>query len=74
MTAASSTASPSSRDRPVILALVMPTTWPASLSSAPPELPGLSGVSVWIMPKGLPDSCSSRPRADTMPVDMEPSR
>src|SRR5579864_7123111 len=30
------------------IAVVMPTTWPTSLTRAPPELPGLIAVSVWI--------------------------
>ena len=41
-----STASPFSRSRPEILALVMPTTCPCSLRSAPPELPGLRAAEV----------------------------
>ena len=30
------------------LAVVIPTTWPYSLISGPPELPGLMDTSVWI--------------------------
>src|SRR2546430_2001326 len=29
---------------------MMPTTWPAALTSAPPESPGLISASDWIMP------------------------
>ncbi len=34
----------------VAIAVLMPTTWPARLTSAPPELPGLIAASVWIAP------------------------
>ncbi len=30
------------------MAELMPMTWPSMLTSAPPELPGLIGASVWI--------------------------
>ena len=32
------------------MAVFMPTTWPAALTSGPPELPGLMAASVWIRP------------------------
>ena len=33
-------------------AVTMPTTWPARLSSGPPELPGLTAASNWMRPSG----------------------
>ena len=32
------------------MAVFMPTTWPAALTSGPPELPGLMAASVWMRP------------------------
>jgi hypothetical protein len=53
-----------------IVAVLMPTTRPAPLTSGPPELPGFSGASVWITlsiirPEG---ARSVRPSADTIPA------
>ena len=53
-----------------------PITSPSSLSSGPPELPGLSAASVWITPVILAPSGAeiSRPSADTMPLVKVSSR
>ncbi len=58
----------------VAVAVLMPITWPAAFTSAPPELPGLIAASVWIKlwsQTGCP-VCSSvtwiwRPRALMIP-------
>ena len=34
-------------------AVLMPTTWPAALTSGPPELPELIAASVWIRPSSV---------------------
>ena len=53
-----------------IVAVLMPTTRPAPLTSGPPELPGFSGASVWITLSIIrPDGVRSvRPSAETMPA------
>ena len=51
-----------------LVAVLMPTTWPAELTSGPPELPGLMAASVWIRPLRLSSVASiERFRAETMP-------
>ena len=50
------------------MAVLTATTWPAALTSGPPELPGLMAASVWIRPSSdTPSVCRSRSLADTMP-------
>ena len=50
------------------IAVFMPTTWPAALTSGPPELPGLMAASVWMRPSSCtPWAARSRSMADTMP-------
>ena len=50
------------------IAVFMPTTWPAALTSGPPELPGLMAASVWIRPSSCsPSAVRSRSLADTIP-------
>src|ERR1700694_373499 len=49
---------------------LIPITWPWVLSSAPPELPGLIGASVWIRPES-PDAALCRLRPDTMPAVID---
>ena len=62
------------------IAVLMPTTRPRPLASAPPELPGLRAASVWITfsmiragrrPAG---AGRARPRAETTPAVTEPSK
>jgi hypothetical protein len=49
-------------------AVLSPTTWPAALTSGPPELPELIEASVWISPLSLPLAVSiDRFTADTIP-------
>jgi hypothetical protein len=54
------------------MAALMPTTWPALLTSAPPELPGLIAASVWIagktelVPSSSGPAFTGRSRALTM--------
>ena len=38
------------------MAVFMPTTWPAALTSGPPELPGLMAASVWMRPSSVTPS------------------
>ena len=55
----------------------MPTTWPARLTSGPPELPGFTAASTWIKPVSsgpLLGSWKERSRAETIPELMEPVR
>ena len=43
------------------IAVFMPTTWPAALTSGPPELPGLMAASVWMRPwSSTPSAARSR--------------
>ena len=56
-------------------AVLMPMTWPALLTSGPPELPGLMAASVWMRLRSVSaDYCVPleavicRPRPETMPV------
>ncbi len=53
-----------------MIAVLMPTTSPAALTSGPPELPGLSAASVWItLSISRPERVrSERPRALTTPA------
>jgi hypothetical protein len=54
---------------PVRICELTPTTWPAALSSGPPELPGLMGASVWIA-SSIPNPLGAviwRPSAEMMP-------
>lgn len=56
------------------MAVTMPTTSPSSVTSGPPELPGLAAASNWIrllswrLPSG---EVNSRCRPDTTPADTE---
>jgi hypothetical protein len=47
------------------IAVVMPMSWPLTLSRGPPLLPGLIGASVWIRPRSQYPSVTliSRPTA-----------
>ncbi len=80
-------ANPSPIDPPVVplppseaMAVLMPTTAPVPSTSAPPELPGLIGASVWIalitalVSLPSPDSRTGRSRALTMPLVTVPAR
>ena len=51
----------------------MPITWPAGLSSGPPELPGLIEASVWIAPsiRNWVSESIERSVAETMPVESD---
>ena len=50
------------------IAVLMPTSWPLMLISAPPELPGLIAASVWMKkPKSDTPTCV-RASAETMPL------
>jgi hypothetical protein len=53
-----------------IIAVLMPTTLPLPSTNGPPELPGLSGASVWMtLSISLPDGLRRlRPSALTMPA------
>ena len=58
-----------------LTAVLTPITWPALLTSGPPELPGLMAASVWIrlFSCSLLVCCASeawiwRPRPETTPV------
>ena len=60
-------------------AVLTPTTSPRPLTSAPPELPGLSAASVWIRlsisrPLFRPPAASVRPSAETTPAVTDPSK
>ena len=47
------------------IAVLMPTSWPVMLISAPPELPGLIAASVWMKkPKSETPTCDARQRRD----------
>ena len=54
----------------MITAVLMPITSPADDTSGPPELPGLSGASVWTTSSIIRPvrDCSERPSAETTPV------
>ena len=58
-----------------LTAVLMPMTWPALLTSGPPELPGLMAASVWIRLRSCSvlvwvasDAWIWRPRPETTPV------
>ena len=53
-----------------IIAVLTPITPPVESSSGPPELPGLSGASVWMMLSSRRPVCPriDRPSALTMPA------
>ena len=58
-------------------AVLIPITWPAALTSGPPELPELIAASVWMRSRSVPCSVSmSRPSAETIPwvTVIPPSR
>src|SRR3989304_4556240 len=58
-------------------AVLMPTTLPWQSMRGPPELPGFTGVSVWIMSligRELPFGLNVRPVALTIPSVSVPSR
>ena len=55
------------------IAVFMPITWPLTLNTGPPELPGLIGASICMKSSNGP-SPISRPRAETMPAVTEPPR
>ena len=57
---------------PVILATVMPTTCPLSLTSAPPELPEFRAAEVWMRVMVLPSTVTSRAREEMMLSVMVP--
>jgi hypothetical protein len=53
----------------------MPMTWPALLTSGPPELPGLMAASVWMRFRSVSadswvplEAVICRPSPETMPV------
>ncbi len=51
------------------IAVFTPITSPLALTKGPPELPGLIAASVWMSRVSrLPDNCSSRSKAETIPV------
>ena len=53
----------------VMIAVLMPMTSPRTLSSGPPELPGLIAASVWIISLLRPvDTGNARPTALTTPT------
>ena len=56
---------------PKIIAVLMPTTRPRVSTSGPPELPGLSATSLWMMFSTSRPSCARmvRPSADITPAD-----
>ena len=57
---------------PLILATVMPTTWPCSLIKAPPEFPEFKAAEVWIRFMLLPSTSTSTCRAEMMPSVIVP--
>merc|ERR1719231_1159490 len=63
---------------PAMIAVLMPTTREQESTRGPPELPGLSATSVWMIPSIIFPSFarSDRPSAETTPaetVDWKPS-
>jgi hypothetical protein len=48
-------AKPAPANEPLLemMKVLMPTSSPCALTSAPPELPGLMAASVWMKPPGL---------------------
>ena len=56
-----------------IIAVLTPMTSPRDLTSGPPELPGLSAASVWMMSSISRPDCarSDRPSALTTPAVTE---
>ena len=53
-----------------IFTVVMPTTWPYWLMSAPPELPMLMAALVWMRTMDTPSTSTSRSKAETIPSVM----
>ena len=58
------------------MAVFMPIKRPWELSSGPPELPGLTAASIWMIDliDRVPRTCSERLRLETMPVVIVRSR
>ncbi len=52
----------------VKIAVLMPTSRPSRVTSAPPELPGLIAASVWMKERSGPASGVVRAIAETMPL------